>query len=77
MVVAMDVVNNGRLSIMGMTASNSQTISQHFSQVRFHELSADKVRSKEWTKQRQEQEIQNLRSKIVTDFIVLAIKNYS
>lgn len=76
-VVAIDVVNDGRLSIMGMTASNSDDITQHFSQTRFHELSLEKVKLKEWTKKRQEQEISNTRREIVRDFVVLAIKNYA
>eukprot|EP00355_Strombidium_rassoulzadegani_P002716 CAMPEP_0168613156 /NCGR_PEP_ID=MMETSP0449_2-20121227/3304_1 /TAXON_ID=1082188 /ORGANISM="Strombidium rassoulzadegani, Strain ras09" /LENGTH=233 /DNA_ID=CAMNT_0008653777 /DNA_START=131 /DNA_END=832 /DNA_ORIENTATION=- len=40
MIVALDLVNKGRQSIIGLAATNSAKMTQHFSQVRFQELHA-------------------------------------
>ena len=46
MVVGIDVVNHGKSSVMGLVASNSPDITQHFSQARFHDLYKDDELSK-------------------------------
>lgn len=61
MIVGVDVVNVGRQSVMGMVATNSATMTQHFNQVYFHGLEKEKVKNKEWTKNRQEIDISEKR----------------
>ena len=76
MTVGVDVIPQGRKSIIGLSASYSQYLTQHFSKVEYQELHKEMVGQKGWTKERQEIEVTKKRAEILAKFIEEALGNY-
>lgn len=76
MTVGVDVVNQGRKSIIGLSASYSKYMTQHFTKVEYQELHKEMI-GKEWTKERQEIEVTKARQNILAKFIESALENYT
>jgi hypothetical protein len=75
MVVGVDIVNAGRRAIIGMTASYSKHMTQHYSQVVYQDLLKDLV-GVSLTKQEQEEKVCANRSIIVQDFLKKSLDVY-
>ena len=75
MVVGVDVVNAGRRAIIGLTASYSKHMTQHFSQVVNQDLLKELI-GKSLTKSEQEEKVCKDRAVIVQNFIHQSLQVY-
>jgi len=80
MVVGVDVVNKGSKSIIGLAATYSEYLTQHFSRIQYQDLYRDRVSRKNpnrITKDQQEDVITDERTKILESFLRDAFKFYT
>ena len=75
MVVGFDVVNAGRDAIIGMTASYSQALTQHYTQVKRQDLLRQLI-GQNFTKEQQEERVCIDRAELFAVFICKALKKY-
>ena len=79
MIVGIDVVNKGRLSVVGLAATYSRFLTQHHTKVVYQDLYKDRVKQgakNQITKSQQEDLITNDRTKILEDFMRESFKTY-
>jgi hypothetical protein len=74
MVVGIDVVNEGRKSLLGFAASYSNFLTQYFSRVVPHEQFKDLIKKE--GKEMQEMKLSETRAFILRDLMIEALKNY-
>lgn len=74
MFVGVNIVNEGRKSIVGMCASRTTTISQYYSKVMYHELHKDMIKTE--SKEAQERVVTEERTQILSDFIKEALSTF-
>ena len=74
MVIGIDVVNSGRTSLLGFSATYNTSISQHYTTVIEHEMFKDLVKKE--GKEIQEQKLTELRATIVGEHVIKALKQY-
>lgn len=74
MVVGVDVVNEGKKSLLGFAASYSNYLTQYFSRVIPHEMFKDMIKKE--GKEKQEYKLTETRTQILRDLIIEALKNY-
>lgn len=75
MVVGFDVVNAGREAIIGMTASYTKHLTQHYTQVVKQDLLKQLI-GKSLTKEQQEERVCADRAEILAVFIKKALQKY-
>ena len=76
MVVGIDVVNAGRRAIIGMTASYSQHLTQHYTQVVKQDLLKELI-GVSLSKDQQEERVCADRATILVEFLRKALQKYS
>ena len=76
MIVGVDVVNAGRSSIVGMTATYTQNLTQHLGRIEYQDMFKDQVRKGQIKKEQQDEMIVMDRSKYLQQFIIDAIHEY-
>ena len=76
MVIGIDAVKNGRISIVGMTASYNQALTKYFSNIDYHNIDESMIK-KGFTKESQEmKQVTELKFQI-EDFVSAAINSYA
>lgn len=75
MVVGTDIVAAGRSAVIGMTASYSSHLTQHYAQVVRQDLLNDLV-GKKISKDQQEEQVCQNRAEIIVNFILSALNKY-
>ena len=74
MVVGVDVVNTGRTSILGFSATSNQSLSQHYSSTVEHDMYKDLIKKE--GKDKQEDKLTETRAMILADEITKSLKHY-